>query len=83
MSCSVHDVVNLEARGIPSVFVASSEFMDASEAQARALGAEPSRVFVQHPIQDRTDDELRALADAALDEILGSLAAPTGGKGSS
>jgi hypothetical protein len=27
-------------------------------------------VFVAHPIQDRTDDEMRALADAAVDEII-------------
>jgi hypothetical protein len=25
---------------------------------------------VPHPIQDRTDDEMRALAEAAIDEIL-------------
>jgi hypothetical protein len=30
-------------------------------------------VFVPHPIQDRTDDEMRALADAALTEILAAL----------
>jgi hypothetical protein len=27
-------------------------------------------VFVPHPIQDRTDDEMVALADAAVDEIV-------------
>jgi hypothetical protein len=27
-------------------------------------------VFVAHPIQDRTDDEMRALADEALEEIV-------------
>ncbi len=66
----MHDIVNLEATGIPSVMVASAEFVDAAAAQARSLGADPARVFVAHPIQDRTDDELRFLADAALDEIL-------------
>jgi hypothetical protein len=30
-------------------------------------------VFVPHPIQDRTDDELRALADAAVDALLDQL----------
>jgi hypothetical protein len=69
----VHDTVALEAAGIPSVFVASSEFIDAAVAQSEALGAEPMRVFVQHPIQDRTDDEMRALADAAVDEIVSAL----------
>ena len=27
-------------------------------------------VFVGHPIQDRPDDEMRALADEALEEIV-------------
>jgi alkanesulfonate monooxygenase SsuD/methylene tetrahydromethanopterin reductase-like flavin-dependent oxidoreductase (luciferase family) len=66
----VHDTVNIEAAGVPMVFVASTEFVDAADAQARALGADPARVFVAHPIQDRTDEELRALADGAFVEIL-------------
>ena len=55
------------------VFVASDEFVDAADAQSRSLGADPARVFVAHPIQDRTDDELRALADEAFDALIGSL----------
>jgi hypothetical protein len=69
----VHDTVNIEASGIPMVFVASSEFVDAAAAQARALGADPARVFVPHPIQDRTDDELRTLADEAVDAIVAAV----------
>ena len=75
MSCSVHDVADLEQRGVPSVFVASSTFVDAAEAQIRALGFDAARVFVPHPIQDRTDDEMRALADDALDDILAAITA--------
>jgi alkanesulfonate monooxygenase SsuD/methylene tetrahydromethanopterin reductase-like flavin-dependent oxidoreductase (luciferase family) len=71
----VHDIVNLESGGVPGVMVASTEFVDAASAQASALGADPARVFVAHPIQDRTDDELRALADGAIDEILRRLLA--------
>jgi hypothetical protein len=70
----VHDTVNLEAVGVPMVFVASTEFVSAADAQSRSLGADPARVFVAHPIQDRTDDELRALADIALAELLAALA---------
>jgi hypothetical protein len=66
----VHDIADLEARGVPSVFVASSEFVGAADHQAKALGFPAARVFVQHPIQDRTDDEVRALADAAFDDIV-------------
>ncbi len=69
----MHDIVNLEGLGVPAVFVASSEFVDAADAQSASLGADPARVFVPHPIQDRTDDELRALADAAVDEIVSHL----------
>jgi hypothetical protein len=71
----VHDIVNLESGGVPSVMVASSEFVDAASVQASALGSDPARVFVAHPIQDRTDDELRALADGVLDDILRRLLA--------
>jgi alkanesulfonate monooxygenase SsuD/methylene tetrahydromethanopterin reductase-like flavin-dependent oxidoreductase (luciferase family) len=72
----VHDTVNIEATGTPMVFVASTEFVDAADAQSRALGADPARVFVAHPIQDRTDDEMRALADEAIDALVAMLTAP-------
>ena len=65
----MHDTVNIEAAGVPMVFIASTEFVEAADAQSRALGADPARVFVPHPIQDRTDDELRALADQAISTI--------------
>ena len=60
-------------RGLPGVVVASSEFVEAAQSQASALGVDARRVFVPHPIQDRTDDEMRALADGALDQILDAL----------
>jgi hypothetical protein len=66
----VHDTINLEALGVPTVFVASSEFIDAAQAQSQALGADPARVFVPHPIQDRTDDEVQTLADDAFDALV-------------
>ena len=69
----MHDTVDLEARGVPSVFVATVEFIDGAIAQARALGADPAAVYVEHPIQDRTDAEMTAIADQAVDEILASL----------
>ena len=72
----MHDIADLESRGRPSVFVASSEFEPAAAAQVRSLGLDVARIFVPHPIQDRTDDEMRALADAALDQILATLTSP-------
>ena len=58
---------------MPGVMIASTEFVEAAAAQARALGADPARVFVAHPIQDRTDDEMRALADGVVAEVLAAL----------
>jgi|TARA_R110001606_G_scaffold155216_3_gene297277 hypothetical protein len=69
----MHDIGDLEGRQIPGVGIASTEFIDAAKMQSKALGMEPKMVFVQHPIQDRTDDELRSLADQALDNILQAL----------
>jgi hypothetical protein len=66
----VHDTVELSDRGIPSVFVSTIQFVDGADAQAKALGTTPSAVYVEHPIQDRTDDEMRGIADAAVAEIL-------------
>ena len=58
---------------MPSMFVASTEFAEAAAAQARSLGFDPAAVFVAHPIQDRTDDEMRALADAAVDAVVAAV----------
>ena len=70
----MHDIVNLEAAGVVGVFVASTEFVVAAETQAHSLGFDAmARVFVAHPIQDRTDDEMRALADAAFEEIIAAV----------
>ena len=69
----MHDIADLERRGIPGVYVATTEFEDGAAVQARALGADPAAVFLPHPIQDRTDEEMRALADDAADQILKNL----------
>lgn len=69
----MHDIIDLEARGIPGVFVATTEFVDGAEHQAKALGADPAAVYVEHPIQDRTDDEMLAIADAAFESVVAAL----------
>ena len=79
----MHDIADLERRGVPGVFIASSEFIDAADAQARSLGApDLRRVFVAHPIQDRTDEELRALADLAIDDVIAAVTTGGGTAGS-
>jgi hypothetical protein len=71
----VHDTVDLEDRGVPSVFISTVEFIDAADVQAKALGTVASAVYVEHPIQDRTDEEMALIADKAVDEIVSKLVA--------
>ena len=70
----MHDTTWFEIQGIPSVFLASTEFVDAASAQAEMLGLpEVARVFVPHPIQDATDAEMQQKAEAAFDAVLEAL----------
>jgi len=56
------------------VFIASSAFVNAAQAQANALGLpNVRRIFVPHPIQDATDDEMRAKADAIVEQVIEAL----------
>ena len=74
MSCGLRDVVEFEGAGRPAVLIASDTFVQAAEDQARKLGqADLRRAFVAHPIQDRTDEEMRALAVAIVDDALAAL----------
>lgn len=71
----MHDIVDLEARGVPGLFVATVAFIDGAEVQARALGADPAAVFVEHPIQDRSDAELSLIAEGAFEAVVAALVA--------
>lgn len=62
---------------MPAVSIASSEFEDAALTQAKALGLDEAKfVLVEHPIQDATDDEMRAKADSVIDRVIAALQAP-------
>jgi hypothetical protein len=70
----MHDIRDLEDRGVVAAAVVSSEFAQAAAAQNASLGYDPAIVFVPHPIQDRTDGEMRELADRAVEFILRAIA---------
>lgn len=70
----MHDSIWFEINKKPAVFVASNLFEDAADIQAAALGLpDVRRVYVPHPIQDATDDEMRAKADAIIDDLIEAL----------
>ena len=61
--------MSLESRGLPAAFIASTEFVDAAAAQGRSLGITPASLFVPHPIQDRSDEEMKLLARDTIEKI--------------
>jgi hypothetical protein len=61
--------------GLPGVIVASIGFRDAVLSQSRGLGFEPAVVYLPHPIQDRSDEEMRALAEGCVGDIIKALTA--------
>ena len=70
----MHDNFWFETQGIPAVAIASSEFAQAAETQRAALGMNGAHyVLVPHPIQDATDDEMRAKADGVFEQIVNAL----------
>ncbi len=74
MSCGLRDVVEFEQLQRPAVLVASGAFAQAAQRQTELLGQPELRyVLVDHPVQDRTDDEVRAMARAAVDALLDAI----------
>ncbi len=69
----MHDITDLERRGVPSVYVASEVFEAAADTQGEAIGFHPARVLVRHPIQDRTDHEMCLIATETVERLLDEL----------
>ncbi len=59
---------------MPSVSIASSVFEGAARTQAEALGMNDARrVFVAHPIQDATVEEMHDKAEAVVEQVVAAL----------
>ena len=72
-------MVELERRGIATAAVATAPFLDEALEQARLLGMPDYRmVYVPHPVQLLSLDELRTYADRAFGEIVARLTARAG-----
>ena len=63
-------MLDLDRRGVPGAMIATTAFEGAYEAQADILAFAPNVVYVPHPIQNRTEAEVRALADEAVERIV-------------
>jgi hypothetical protein len=62
--------MNFDSRGIPGISVVTTGFTDAVEVQSKALGFDPAILYVPHPIQNRTADELKKIADDVVEPAL-------------
>jgi vacuolar-type H+-ATPase subunit F/Vma7 len=67
--------MNLDDRGIPGISVVTEAFAQAVDTQSKALGFDPAVLYVPHPIQNRTAEELNAIADDAVGKALRMLTA--------
>ena len=79
MSCSVHDVVRLEERGVATAAVGTQPFVDEALEQARVLGMPDYRmVLIEHAVQLATTEELHRRAAAAFDAVVARLTSDAG-----
>ena len=60
----------LDRLGVPGVFLVTTEFKDAVAVQAKALGFNPGIYWMPHPIQNRTNEELKKMAVEAYNGII-------------
>jgi hypothetical protein len=67
-------MVSLERLGVPTAAVATEPFVDEALEQARVLGMPDYRmVFVPHPVQLLSLEELRGYADRVFDQLVARL----------
>tara|TARA_Y100001933_G_C18788571_1_gene475597 strand:+ start:478 stop:702 length:225 start_codon:yes stop_codon:yes gene_type:complete len=69
----LHDLASLDKRGVPGCSIATVEFKPGAAAQSKSLGFNPAVVWVPHPIQNRTPDELISVAGGAMPHILAAI----------
>jgi hypothetical protein len=76
VSCSLHDAVELEGRGVPTVTLCTDSFLDSAAAHAQDYGQPTARVVaVQHPLAALAPQEVVARADAVVERIIARLIA--------
>lgn len=74
-SCSVQDGIAVERKGVPTVVVATTEFLTTARISARAAGL-PDYPFtvIDHPLGSLSPTQLGQRADLAMDHIRARMA---------
>jgi hypothetical protein len=71
VSCSMHDVLAFEDRGIPTVLLCTEPFMNSAREHAEAFGnPDYQAVRVGHPLASLRPEQARDRADAALEHVV-------------
>ena len=71
MSCSVHDAISLEARGIPTATVCTADFLPGGRMQAASMRLPGySLVSVPQEYITRSPAGVRELAAACVDDVV-------------
>jgi hypothetical protein len=74
-------MVRLERLGIATAAVATEPFVDEALEQARVLGMPDYRmVFIPHPVQLLTLEQLHEYADHVFELVVATLTRPPGGR---
>jgi hypothetical protein len=67
----MHDGISLEALGVPTAVIVTSEFLREAKVQRAALGmAGLVPAVIQHPLSSLTEEEIRSRAAAVLPQVL-------------
>lgn len=67
----MHDAIELEARGVPTAVIVTSEFVREAKVQREALGmTDVVPVVIPHPLSSLTEEEIRLRAAAALPQVI-------------
>ena len=74
MSCSMHDVLAFEDRGIPTVLLCTEPFMNSAREHAEASGnPDYHAVRVGHPLASLPPEQAEIRGDEALARIIDAL----------
>jgi hypothetical protein len=70
----LHDAIQLEALGVPSMLVVTEPFLPIVKSFAPTIGMDDyPAVAVPHPVAPLDDDALKKLAEGILDEAVDRL----------
>lgn len=75
----MHDAIELEQRGVPTVAIHTSVFMNSAVAHAKAYGRPDfESLAVQHPISGHPPEAVRQKVDLIIPDVVRVLTEPAG-----